>query len=274
VRLGKAFLQQSQANLKLAGQRLRAVEGRRQELKTLAILHEKLEQDRERLKYILEQSMIRAKASGIVLTDGLEQRVGDRIQAGEAILEMAETDEWHARITVQEMDLPKIKTGQPVRLYINAFPHMEYKIFEGVVATVPATPDYFFRIDTDTVFHRPLAELPTGCCYFGHLQEMEVSGSEEKVPFVQGGCIGFPARAMEAIWSSGILDDAAINTRPYETWGVGFSRYMPDRGLISVDKMMGYITDKLGIPAVQHGEIYSHWYVNKGNAQPRHYAVN
>jgi len=93
------------------------------------------------------------------------------------------------------------------------------------------------------------------------------------MPFVQGGCIGFPAETGETIWSSGMLDDQAINEHPHTTWGVGFSRYMPDRGLISVDKMMGYIAYRLGISAVRHEDIYSHWYVNKGNARPRHFAV-
>ena len=133
--------------------------------------------------------------------------------------------------------------------------------------------DYLFRIDTDTLFHRPLTNLPRGLCYFGSLQEMEVLDRTQKVPFVQGGCIGFPAETVETIWSSGMLDDQAINEHPHTTWGVGFSRYMPDRGLISVDKMMGYIAYRLGISAVRHEDIYSHWYVNKGNARPRHFAV-
>ena len=133
--------------------------------------------------------------------------------------------------------------------------------------------DYFFRIDTDTLFHRPLKSLPASHCYFGFLQEMEVPNRKEKIPFVQGGCMGFPAQTIDAICSSGILDDEDINRRPYETWGIGFSRYMPDRGLISVDKMMGYIAFRLSIPAKQHCEIYSQWYVNKGNARSSHYAI-
>ena len=136
-----------------------------------------------------------------------------------------------------------------------------------------APTEYLFRIDTDTLFHRQLDGLPTGRCYFGTLQEMEVPDRKEKIPFVQGGCMGFTAETVETICASGILDDEDLNLRPYETWGVGFSRYMPDRGLISVDKMMGYIAYKLGIPAVQHRDIYSHWYVNKGNARPGCYAV-
>ena len=38
---------------------------------------------------------------------------------------------------IPEIDNPKVKAGQPVKLYVNAFPHMEYKIAEGTVTDVP-----------------------------------------------------------------------------------------------------------------------------------------
>ena len=140
VRLGKARLRQREADLALTQQRLKAVEGRRQELQTLERRREKLAQARQRLLARLAQSTIQAPANGTVLTGDLERRLGDRLQEGETILEMARTNEWRARIMVQEMDLPQIEPGQPVRLYVHAFPHMEYKIFAGVVEEIPAAP--------------------------------------------------------------------------------------------------------------------------------------
>ena len=40
---------------------------------------------------------------------------------------------------VKEIDLPKIEIGQLARLYVDAFPHMEYKVFEGTVEEISAT---------------------------------------------------------------------------------------------------------------------------------------
>ncbi len=140
VRLSNALLQQAEADLERIQQRLQAVEGRAAELHTLEKQREKIEQERRRLENRLAKHTIRAPAAGTVLAGQLEQRVGDRLQEGEAILELAQTDGWLARIMVKETDLPKIEIGQPARLYVNAFPHTEYKVFEGTVEAVSAVP--------------------------------------------------------------------------------------------------------------------------------------
>ena len=140
VRQSKAVLQQKEAELRLSAQRLQAVEGRKQEIRTLERLHEKLLQDRALLQHRLARTIIRAPVAGTVLTGDLDQRRGDRVQAGEALLELAESNGWQAEIVVQEADLPKVHIGQDVKLYIDAFPHMEYKVFTGAVDGVSIEP--------------------------------------------------------------------------------------------------------------------------------------
>ena len=140
VRLGNAWLRDAEAELEQSQQRLQAVEGRAAELHTLEKQREKIEQERLRLENQLAKNTLRAPAVGIVLTGQLEQRVGDRLQSGETVLEVAGNEEWQARIMVKEIDLPKIEIGQPARLYVDAFPHMEYKVFEGTVEEVSAAP--------------------------------------------------------------------------------------------------------------------------------------
>lgn len=140
IRLRRAMLQRTEADLERAERRLNAVEGRRQEIRTLERMWEKLGQDRALLKHRLDRTVIRAPVSGTVLTSELHRRVGDRLQAGEAILELSALSGWEAKALIQEMDIPKVKAGQVVRLYVNAFPHVEYKIFKGRVEEVPAKP--------------------------------------------------------------------------------------------------------------------------------------
>ena len=129
-------------------QRLQAVQGRAAELQTLEKQREKIEQERLRLENRLAKNTLRAPAAGTVLTGQLEQRVGDRLQAGETVLEVAQTEGWQARIMVKETDLPKIEIGQPARLYVNAFPSMEYKVFEGTVEEIVAAPEPLVAVVT------------------------------------------------------------------------------------------------------------------------------
>ncbi len=140
VRLSRALLHQRAADLTLAEKRLGALEGRRQEFQTLDKRREKLLQIRQHLQNRLAQSTIFSPTAGTVLTGDLARRVGDRIQEGETLLEIAQTNDWQAKIMVREIDLPQIAPGQPVRLYVQAFPHMEYKVFAGTVDKVPSAP--------------------------------------------------------------------------------------------------------------------------------------
>ena len=140
VRLGNAWLMDAEAGLDESQQRLQAVEGRTADLHTLRKKREKIDQERLRLENQLAKNTLRSPTTGIVLTGQLEQRVGDSLQSGETVLEVAGNEEWQARIMVKEIDLPKIKIGQPTRLYVDAFPHMEYKVFEGVVEEMSAAP--------------------------------------------------------------------------------------------------------------------------------------
>ena len=43
-----------------------------------------------------------------------------------------------AEVAVAERDLPRVAVGQWARLYVEAYPHMEYEIFDGIVHAVAA----------------------------------------------------------------------------------------------------------------------------------------
>ena len=140
IRLRQSVLQKAESDRERATRRLRAIAGREQEVQTLEKLREKLEQDRLLLIDRLTRTVIHAPVSGTVLTADLHRRVGDYLQAGETLLELSKLEGWRAEVGVHEIDLPRVKPGQPVRLYVNAFPHMEYKIFTGTVEETPAKP--------------------------------------------------------------------------------------------------------------------------------------
>ena len=140
VRLRLALIRQTEADVERARRRLSGVETRVYEIRALDRQQEKLEDDRALLMHRLDRTVLRASVSGTVLTGELERRVGDRVEAGDTIVELAEMGGWQARVRVGEMDFPRVKVDQAARVYVKAFPHMEFKIFEGRVKNVPALP--------------------------------------------------------------------------------------------------------------------------------------
>lgn len=141
IRVHQTRVQQSEVEIERAKRRLAALDNRKQEHEMLKQTYEKLRVSHRLVKTRIEQMKIYAPVSGTVLTRDLDKREGDRIEAGEAVIELAELHSWQAEVMIQEVDIPKVKEGHKVRIYVNAFPHMEYKIFEGRVTDVPRKPE-------------------------------------------------------------------------------------------------------------------------------------
>jgi membrane fusion protein (multidrug efflux system) len=141
VRLEHARVRIAEFDIERAKRRLAALARRSQELASLNQMSEKLRANRRLIISHLEQMKVYALVSATVITRDLDKRVGDNLQAGEALMELAELDGWQVRLRVQEVDIPRVKVGQPVRIYVNAFPHMEYKVFQGNVINVPRKPE-------------------------------------------------------------------------------------------------------------------------------------
>ena len=140
VRLRQAQFDRATANLKVVERRFDALAGRQQEVQTLKRQWEKLQYERRLLQHHLELTVINAPITGTVISSELNDRVGDRLQRGDVVLELAKLGDWQARLLVREDDIPGVKLNQTVRLFVNAFPHMEYKVFEGVVKEISARP--------------------------------------------------------------------------------------------------------------------------------------
>ena len=68
----------------------------------------------------LGRHQIRAPATGVVLTDGLERLRGAAVTAGAPIMEVARTDAWHIRITIPEREVPGVHVGDRVLVEIPA----------------------------------------------------------------------------------------------------------------------------------------------------------
>jgi len=135
VQQSRSRLKKAIADVDLAKKRLGFVDRRNQELMTLVKLGERLRHEFETAGRGVKRSTITAGIAGVVLTGDLHRLVGDRLLAGEAILEIAQLDYWQAKLGIAEHDIPKVQPVQRTLLYLNAFPHLEFKVFEELTGT-------------------------------------------------------------------------------------------------------------------------------------------
>jgi multidrug resistance efflux pump len=69
---------------------------------------------------------LRAPVSGTVITPELEQRRGERVEAGGLLLEIAQARSLFASVRVLETEIGDLQVGQPVRLLLTAFPDRSF----------------------------------------------------------------------------------------------------------------------------------------------------
>ncbi len=88
----------------------------------------------------LRKLYVTAPMTGRVLTDKTADLLGRKIVAGQAVLDIGNLSDMDFIAAVSEADIPGVRTGQKARIYIKAFPRHKYKVFHGVVRTVPNAP--------------------------------------------------------------------------------------------------------------------------------------
>lgn len=137
IRLREAVFKQSMAELEAVTRKIEALQDGRLELDRLRSEKKKLEQDRFLLRHRIDATLIRSEVEGTILTRETEQLVGNDVKKGEAVLEVAALGRWQVKTQVGELDFPKVRIGQEARIYLEAFPYTEFKVFKGKVAHLP-----------------------------------------------------------------------------------------------------------------------------------------
>ena len=138
VKLQKNTLNRVQQRMTYLNIERDALTVRAREIQTLKLVEERLRQECDWIREQIEKTALISPIAGIVLTADIEAIQGDRVSVGSPVVELAQLNAWQARVFVQEVDISKIERGQEVRLYLHAFPHMNYKIFSGTVIELPS----------------------------------------------------------------------------------------------------------------------------------------
>jgi len=95
----------------------------------------KPEQDRFLLRHRIDATQVRSEVDGTVMTRKVEQSVGDRMQRWASILDVAALGKWQVKVSISQRDIPKVGIGREARIYLEAFPYTEFKVFSGRVTT-------------------------------------------------------------------------------------------------------------------------------------------
>jgi len=106
-----------------------------------------LDAKRPLLERNLADTEVRSPIDGCVLTPRPERLAGKRVEAGEAILEIADPARLQFAMTLDQRDVSRIRSGQEVVLNFDAFPYFGFRSFLGEVLEVcPGAENACFRV--------------------------------------------------------------------------------------------------------------------------------
>ncbi|GEM_PF-6316099 len=81
----------------------------------------------ERLHLRQQQLRLESPISGILLSGDLSRRIGDRVEPGEILFEVAPLDQMHLELKVPSREIAGIEIGQQVRFRLEAFPEQVWE---------------------------------------------------------------------------------------------------------------------------------------------------
>jgi len=98
----------------------------------------KLEAELSLLKTLQEKTQIVSPISGTILTPRLEERIGEFLEKGDALCEVADLEQLRAEIQFPGKEIDFVKEDQKIRLLVSAFPE---NTFWGTVEKVSSRAD-------------------------------------------------------------------------------------------------------------------------------------
>lgn len=148
-----------------------------------------LELQREIAVQTVQDHLLRSPIRGRV--SEVDVRADEYVGAGRRIIRIVDDSSYKARVQIDELDSPKVKAGQPVRLYFEALPALRVT---GKVLSLAiegrTTPNGLAVRDADVLIEDPPVELLSGYSFTGQIllgQEEQVLVVPEEAVFNRGG---------------------------------------------------------------------------------------
>lgn len=96
----------------------------------------------------LERTVVRSPMSGTVLTRRPQRFAGTAVSAGQPVMTVGDLEDLCFIVNLNEVDVVELRVGQRARIFLNSFPHRQYKVFEGEVVEIPSIPQIANNIVT------------------------------------------------------------------------------------------------------------------------------
>ncbi|UCD93677.1 MAG: efflux RND transporter periplasmic adaptor subunit [Candidatus Zixiibacteriota bacterium] len=113
---------------------LRRIEERKRSVELARQAYELAEQK-------LARAVVISPIAGTVLTAHAEDLLGTKAVEGAVLVQIGDCSNVEFVAMVGENDIPKVRVGQEAKIFINAYPHRQYKVFTGRVKDVSSVPD-------------------------------------------------------------------------------------------------------------------------------------
>jgi multidrug efflux pump subunit AcrA (membrane-fusion protein) len=112
-----------------------------QELRTLSLKVERIENEIKRQYELLKKTEILAPFDGIILTDYIGKLEGTVVEEGASLFEISQINNWKASLDVSEKDIHKISVGDSVKIEVNAMKLAdEHELIPGKIISISAEP--------------------------------------------------------------------------------------------------------------------------------------
>jgi len=85
-----------------------------------------------------EKCVITSLIAGTVTAPDIKYLVGTMAVEGQPLFRICDLSQMGFIARINENDITRINIGREVRLFINAFPHRQYGIIDGVVTDIPS----------------------------------------------------------------------------------------------------------------------------------------
>jgi multidrug resistance efflux pump len=128
------------ARVRLARSAINGLQARSVEIERIETNLKRLEGRRRHLLEELDLAAVRTPVSGIVVSEDLENLVGQRVEVGQPLLSIASHREWRAWVFVREAEAHFVHAGQNAELMIEGAPNERPVRLRGVVARVADQP--------------------------------------------------------------------------------------------------------------------------------------
>jgi HlyD family secretion protein len=134
----RSRLEMARADLSRARAQLRLLEAgtRTEEIEIAEASLSKTEARLAHLQELADKHVIRAPIDGVVLTPRVRDRVRQRVEVGDEIMEIADASRMEVEVLVPEREVDRIDLGQPLKIKVQALPLTPFETEVGFISPV------------------------------------------------------------------------------------------------------------------------------------------